>query len=275
MGRAGAAASTVVGGRPEAPMIPQDPGPDEERTRTLGRDKPKPRQKRFYTTATVARAQTGWTVRLDTRTLRTPARGELLLPTETLAQAIADEWSAQDTHIDVIAMPLTRLANVIIDHVAGAAEPVREEIARYAQTDLICYRAEGPDDLVALQAAHWDPLLRYARDQLGAALHTATGVGYVAQDAGALRALRAPLSRLDPWQLTALQQLVSISGSLVIGLALMNGQLTTQDAWAAAELDDQYQISKWGDDPLALDARSGRWRDFAAAAKLLELTRPG
>lgn len=227
--------------------------------------------KRFYALVAVRAEANGFGIVLDDKALKTPRRTAFLMPTAALADAIADEWRAQGETILPAAMPLTRLANSAIDQVAPRQAEVAAEIARFAESDLICYRAEWPADLVARQSATWDPLVDWAGRRYDVALRIATGVIHQPQAPETLERLRGTVHALDPWRLTALHALVTIAGSLVIGLAVLEGALSAADGWTAGRLDDIYQSERWGDDPITKAAETARRYDFDAAARFLLL----
>src|SRR5580704_13789042 len=192
--------------------------------------------RRFYATVATAAVADGYAVRLDDKPVRTPARRVLAAPTLALAEAIAAEWQAQKDVIDPAKMPLTRLANAIIDGVADEPLPVAEEIGKYLASDLLFYLAASPPGLVERQARHWDPILAWARQALGADFKLAQGVVYVAQPEAALTAARAAIPG-DPWRLGAVHTVTTLTGSALIALALARGQLTADEAWQAANVD--------------------------------------
>lgn len=216
--------------------------------------------KRFWTSAEVAEAPGGFAVTLDGRHVKTPAKAPLVVPSRALAEAIAREWQAQDEKIDPATMPVTRGANAAIDKVRTQHAEVAALIADYGGTDLLCYRAEAPRELVARQSEHWDPLLDWAEAALGARLAVTQGVVPVAQPEAALAALGARVAAMDEWQLAALHDLVGITGSLVLGLAVAEGRLTADEAWTLAQLDEDWQAEQWGVDDEAAE-HAGRKRD--------------
>jgi chaperone required for assembly of F1-ATPase len=226
-----------------------------------------PLRQRFYERAEVAEGD-GFTLLLDGKPVRTPARRPLAAPTRDLAEAIAAEWNAQSEFIDAARMPLTRLANSIIDGVADALGPVAEDIARYLGSDLLFYRAGSPAGLVERQARHWDPVLDWARSELGARFTLAQGVIHVAQPEGALAAARAAIPS-DPWRLGALHAATTLTGSALIGLALSRGRLSVEDAWRAAHVDEDWNMEQWGRDDIALAQRAARFAEMQAAARIL------
>lgn len=204
--------------------------------------------KRFWTSAEVAEAPGGFAVTLDGRQVKTPAKAPLVVPSRALAEAIAREWQAQDEKIDPATMPVTRGANAAIDKVRTQHAEVAALIADYGGTDLLCYRAEAPRELVARQSAHWDPLLDWAEAALGARLAVTQGVVPVAQPEATLAALSARVAAMDEWQLAALHDLVGLTGSLVLGLAVAEGRLTADEAWTIAQIDEAWQAEQWGAD---------------------------
>lgn len=204
--------------------------------------------KRFWTSAEVTEAPGGFAVTLDGRQVKTPAKAPLVVPSRALAEAIAREWQAQDEKIDPATMPVTRGANAAIDKVRTQHAEVAALIADYGGTDLLCYRAEAPRELVARQSAHWDPLLDWAEAALGARLAVTEGVVPVAQPEATLAALSARVAAMDEWQLAALHDLVGLTGSLVLGLAVAEGRLTADEAWTIAQIDEAWQAEQWGAD---------------------------
>jgi len=230
------------------------------------------RRRRFWTAAEAVALEAGWGVALDGRPVHTPARAPLVAPTEAAARACAAEWAAQADPFDPATMPVTRALNVAIDRVAGARDAVIDEIAGFGETDLLCYRAPGPQALAARQAAAWDPWLEWARETLGAPLVCAQGVMFAAQPEASLAALREAVAARDPWRLTALHALVSLSGSLVLGLAVEEGA-DPGAAWAASRVDEDWQAEQWGADAEAAEAAARKAADFADAARLSALLR--
>jgi chaperone required for assembly of F1-ATPase len=228
--------------------------------------------KRFYKEAAAEETDGGFALLLDGKTAKTPAQKRLVLPTRALAEAIAAEWAAQESEIDPAKMPLTRLANLAIDRVTEEAAALREEIVRYASSDHVLYRAGEPEGLVTLQAAHWDPILEWARSALGARFILAGGVNFVAQPEAALAAVRAEAEKWPvPFALAALASLTSLAGSALIALALACGRLTAVDAWNAAHVDEDWNTRQWGEDAEAVSRRTQRFSEFEAAAKMLTL----
>lgn len=223
--------------------------------------------KRFYKEVDVA----GGEVRLDARPVKTPARHQLALPNEALAQAIAEEWRAQGERVDPRTMPLTGLANAAIDRVAPDTEGFAAGLARYAEADLLCYRAEGPAPLVARQAALWDPLLAWARRRYDVDFEVVPGVIHRPQPRGTLDRLGHAVRARSAFELAGLSPLVTISGSVVIALAVAERAVALDEAWAAGALDEHWQAEQWGEDAEAAQALEARRRDFAAAARFLSL----
>lgn len=233
-----------------------------------------PRPRRFYKTVAVASDGDTHQVVIDGRTAKTPSKNALALPSRALAEAIVAEWAAQDDVIHAETMPLTRLANTVIDGVTGKEDAVRADIVAFAGSDLVCYRAGSPPGLVAAQADAWDPVLGWARDRLGATFLSAEGVMHVAQPEAALAQVAAALRDLDAWQLTALHQLTTLTGSALLGLAHLDGALTVEQAWQSAHVDENWQMARWGEDAEATARRDQRWRDMRAASRLIELLAP-
>lgn len=229
--------------------------------------------KRFYTDVTVVAEEGGFAIRLDGRPVRTPARASLTLPTAALAEAIAQEWRAQGETVDPASMPMTGLANAAIDHVAPDPATFAEGVARYAQSDLLCYRADGPDTLVARQAAAWEPLLDWARGRYDVTFVVTQGIIPVPQPDETLDRLGAAVAAIDPFILTGLSTLVTLSGSLVCGLAVVEGGHEIGAIWQAAEIDEAWQVEQWGEDAEAAARSVRRADDFATAAAFCALSR--
>lgn len=227
--------------------------------------------KRFWTSVAVAAEGEGHGIRLDGRPLRTPARAPLWVPTPALAEEIAAEWRSAGERVDPRAMPLTGLANAAVDRVATDREAFAASLARYAEADLACYRADGPAALVERQAREWDPLLAWGRRRFDVDFAVTAGVVHVDQPPATVRRLAAAVAALDPFRLAGLSPLVTIGGSLVAALAVLEGGLTVEAAWAAVSLDERWQLEQWGADAEAELALANRERDFLAAARFLAL----
>lgn len=223
--------------------------------------------KRFWKEVTVADRG----ILLDGRPVRTPARAILTLPTDAMAEAVAEEWRAQGEEVDPRAMPITGLANAAIDRVAADPAAFAADLARYGETDLLCYRADAPPPLVDRQATEWDRLLDWARGRYDIHFTLVTGIIHRPQPKATVARLAEAIATNDPFRLAALSPLVTISGSLVIALALNEGAVTAEDAFAAAHLDELWQAEQWGEDDFALEARAVREGDFLNAARFLTL----
>ena len=229
--------------------------------------------RRFWEAAKAIEANGGFAIFLDGRQVKTPAKSDLVLPTAALANAVAEEWNEVGETIDPRAMPLTGLANAAIDHIAPDKESFASGVARYGESDLTCYRAEGPDLLVRWQEEAWDALLAWARRRYDVDFATCTGVMHVSQPPETIRKLSHEVAALDAFQLAGLSTLVTIGGSLVAALAVHEEMMPAEGAWEAISLDDRWQLEQWGDDPEARAALDARRRDFLAAARFLELLR--
>jgi chaperone required for assembly of F1-ATPase len=227
--------------------------------------------KRFWTKVDVVAQDGGWGVTLDDRPVRTPVRAMLLLPTEPLARAVAAEWSAVGETIDPRAMPLTGLANAAIDHAATGRDAFAASLAKYAEADLVCYRAEAPRALVERQAREWDPLLVWARRRFDVDFVVTSGILHVAQPPATVRRLAHAVGVLGPFQLAALSPLVTIGGSLVAALAVLEREMTVEAAWDIVSLDERWQLEQWGSDTEAETVLANRRRDLVAAARFLQL----
>jgi chaperone required for assembly of F1-ATPase len=227
--------------------------------------------KRFWKDVAVELEGDGWTITLDGRAVKTPARASLVLPTQALAEAISDEWRSIEGKIDPRAMPLTGLANAAIDRVAPERQAFAQGLARYAEADLACYRAEGPRELVARQEEQWDALLGWARRRFDVDFVTTSGLMHVVQPAATVERLRYAVSALDPFCLAGLSPLATIGGSLIAALAVLEKAIRPEQAWEAVSVDDRWQLEQWGSDAEAEKALENRRRDFSAAARFLEL----
>ena len=227
--------------------------------------------KRFWKDVAVKREHGGWGILLDGRPVKTPARVALAVPTERLAEAIAEEWRGVGETIDPRAMPVTGLANAAIDRVGPARQGFADGLAKYAEADLACYRADGPDTLVDRQEESWDELLAWARRRYDVDFATTTGLTHVTQPAATVERLAHEVSALDAFRLAGLSPLVTIGGSLVGGLAVLEKAMTPEQVWQAVSLDDQWQLERWGSDAEAEAGLENRRRDFLAAARFLEL----
>ncbi|WP_118855971.1 ATP12 family chaperone protein [Sphingomonas mesophila] len=227
--------------------------------------------KRFWTEVTVAPADGGFAIALDGRRVRTPKRADLVVPSEGLAEAIAAEWAACGEEVDPRAMKLTGMANAAIDHVAPDPEAFAAGLAKYAESDLVCYRAEGPDALVRRQAESWDVLLDWARRRYDVDFACVAGVMHVPQPPATVARLAHAVAVLNPFQLAALSPLVTIGGSLVAALAVLEQALPAEAAWEAVSLDEQWQAEQWGADAEAAAALDARRADFLTGARMLEL----
>lgn len=231
-----------------------------------------PERKRFYQTVDVAETPEGFSVRLDGKPVRTPGKRLLAAPSREIADMIAAEWDAQTETIHPLSMPMTRLANSTIDGVTDNLTAVRDDIAKYFGSDLLFYRAGFPVELVAHQAEHWDPVLRWAADDLGAHFILTEGVMHVAQPDTAIRLAHQALPE-DPWQVAASHLVTTITGSALLALALQHGVRTPDQIWSAAHVDEDWNARQWGEDEEAAARRAARLRDFKAAAAVLNKAR--
>lgn len=222
--------------------------------------------KRFWTDAAVAREDGGYTVHLDGRPVKTPAKAPLLVPTHAMADAIADEWRAVETKIDPNVMPFTRSANAAIDKVAVQFGEVADMLAAYGGSDLLCYRAATPKGLADRQSAGWDPLLDWADQTYGARLVVTVGLMPVPQESGALAALTKPLYTATSFEMAALHDLIAMSGSLVLALAVTQRKLTPSEAWSLSRIDETWQAEQWGVDDGAAQAAEIKRKAFDHAA---------
>lgn len=229
--------------------------------------------KRFYKDVSLAQAEGGHAVLLDGRPVKTPAGNGLILPTETLAAAIAAEWRAQGEQVIPTAMPLLRLANTVIDGVATRRGEVTDAVMRFADNDLLCYRAHQPPDLAARQSAGWDPWLDWARRRHGAHMTLAVGLNHVDQTPEALAALRQAVDQLDLFTLGALHVIASITGSLVLALAVADGAANGAQVFQLSRIDETYQAEKWGEDAEAAKRATALAHELDKAVELMAAAR--
>jgi chaperone required for assembly of F1-ATPase len=232
--------------------------------------------KRFWKEARAVEGAPGYLVELDGRPVRTPAKAALVVPTRALAQGIADEWAAQEDVIRPATMPMTRAANVTIDRVAQERDAVAAMLAEYGGSDLLCYRADGPEALAERQAKAWDALLEWTESVFSVRLRITRGVMPVQQEAEALNRLHDEVKLLDNWALTAFHDLVCLSGSLVIGLAALRGYAPAETLWHVSRIDEIWQEELWGCDQEAQKMAQGKQSDFLNAMRFHDLSRaPG
>lgn len=233
-----------------------------------------PAAKRFYDKVSVERRADGFVVLLDGKPVRTPGKAVLTLPTEAAAALVAGEFEAQGERIDPVTMPAMRLVNTAIDGVAADTQAVLEDILRFAASDLLCYRADAPDALVARQADAWDPVIDWAGARLGARFVLAEGIVHVTQPREAIGAIGIHLAqRAEPLRLAALHLMTALSGSALLALAVEAGELSADSAWAAAHVDEVWNAEQWGEDDEAAARNRARWYDFSAAVRVLSTLR--
>lgn len=232
-----------------------------------------PQRKRFYASAGVAESEGGLAVTLDGRPIRTPSGKQVTVPSRAIAEAIAGEWTAQGETIDPLTMPLTRFANSVVEGVIDRTDLVADDAAKYLGSDLLFYRAGHPEALVARETAHWDPILFWAADTLNAHFILTEGIVHVDQPDAAIRAARAAFPT-DPWSIAALHVVTSLTGSALLALALASGFRDPEQVWAAAHVDEDWNIEKWGADEEVAARRAARLVDFNAAAHILNALNP-
>ena len=230
-------------------------------------------RKRFYTRVASVAAPEGFAITLDEKPVRTPSRKTLTAPVQSLAEMLVAEWSAQAEFIDPMSMPLTRLANSVIDGVVENAAVVAEDIVKFSGSDLLFYRAAHPAELVAREAAAWDPVLFWLADELGAHFIIAEGIIHVSQPEQAVNVVRAALPT-EPWPVAALHLVTTITGSALLAVALWRGKLDADQVWAAAHVDDDWSVEHWGMDEEVAVRRASRKVDFMAAAEVIKVLRP-
>jgi chaperone required for assembly of F1-ATPase len=227
--------------------------------------------KRFWKEASAEPADGGWAIALDGRPVRTPARAPQVVPTEGLAEAIAEEWRSVGEEVDPRAMPLTGLANAAIDRVAPERQAFADGLATYAQADLACYRSEWPPELVERQRGAWDALLAWARRRYDVDFMTTSGLMHVPQPQATIEQLAHAVGALDAFRLAGLSPLVTIGGSLIAALAVLEKAMSAEEAWTAVSVDERWQLEQWGADAEGETALENRRRDFMAAARFLDL----
>lgn len=261
----------------EAGKLLSDPDP----TRRAQKQMKAPLPKRFYKQATVGEGPDGFSVLLDGKRVRTPARKMLAAPSRAVAEALAAEFEAQAEHIDPATMPLLRLVNTALDGIAGNEQAIVEDMQRFASSDLLCYRADGPRGLVERQTEHWDPVLDWARSALGARFVLAEGVMHVEQPREAIAAIGIHVATLSatgtgvpqnaaPLALAALHTVTTLTGSALLALALARSFLEADAVWSAAHIDEDWNVEQWGEDAEAKARRAYREREFRAAALILQ-----
>ena len=227
--------------------------------------------KRFYKSVGIAEEESGFSVRLDDRPVKTPAKKPLLLPNRRLAEAVANEWDEQPEDIDAYKMRLTRLANSAIDRVTEHRQAVAGEVAGFADTDLVCYRAAEPAPLAERQEEGWGPLVSWVAERHGITLYTTTGLLPVAQRNESLKAVETVVKSFDAFSLAGLHLVTSACGSVVLGLAVADGRIDGASAWELSLIDETFQIENWGEDPETIKRRTGLLDDITAAAEYLLL----
>ncbi len=246
-----------------AGQSPLDPNESARRTMRASQ------RKRFYENAATNEVEGGFAVTLDRRPIRTPSGRQIVVPNRDVADAIAAEWNAQGEVLDPLTMPLTRFANSVVEGVVDRVEAVTEDVAKYLHSDLLFYRAGHPEALVAREASHWDPVLFWAADRLGAHFILAEGIMHVRQPDSALEAARAALPE-DPWSIAAMHVVTTLTGSALLALALKYRVLDPNQVWAAAHVDEDWNAELWGMDEEVASRRAARLVDFRAAVRILE-----
>ncbi len=232
-----------------------------------------PRRRRFYARAGLVEAPAGFVITLDDKPVRTPSGRTLAAPNREIADRVVAEWDGQQETIDPLTMPMTRLANSVIDAVVDRVEAVTDDVAKYFGSDLLFYRAGHPEALVAREAAHWDPIVFWAADALGAHFILAEGIVHVRQPDSAIAAACAALPT-NAWSIAALHVVTTLTGSALLALALMHGVIDQDQAWAAAHVDEDWNIEQWGGDEEVAARRAARRVDFRAAASILKSLNP-
>ncbi|WP_425045051.1 ATP12 family chaperone protein [Primorskyibacter sp. S87] len=227
--------------------------------------------KRFWKGSAVVEADGGFTVELDGRRVKTPAKAALILPTRPMAEAAAAEWDAQEKEVNPETMPVTRSANAAIDKVSVQHDEVAEMLAAYGDSDLLCYRADSPEALNRRQADQWDPVLDWATTEFGVRLEPRVGVIHAPQDSSALQSLSAAVHALDDFRLAAFHDLVSLSGSLILGFAAARGWRGADEIWSLSRLDEKWQEELWGEDEEATQQAELKRQAFLHAKRFYDL----
>jgi chaperone required for assembly of F1-ATPase len=231
--------------------------------------------KRFYKSVSVESTEGGWDVRLDGKVIRSPAKAPLVFASLALARGVADEWEAQGEQVQPNAMPLMQLSSTAVDVIGKQRDGIIAAVAKYAETDLLCYRAEHPRELIDRQARAWQPLLDWATLRYDAPLHVCTGLMPKPQPADATRALRHAVEALDDWTLSGLQSATGACGSLVVALALIEGRIDAAEAFEVSQIDETFQIEQWGEDPEATKRRAALREDIVSARRFVDLLHAG
>jgi chaperone required for assembly of F1-ATPase len=242
---------------------------EDERWERLSRDRiHRPLPKRFYKSVAVT-DQLG--IALDGRTVKTPLKAALVLPTRALAEAVAAEWDAQIEVINPHAMPLTKLANTAIDRAISEKSKITAEILEFASSDMVCYRAESPAGLVHRQTTHWDPIIAWAKADMNVDFKTVSTITHERQSSVALQAMEAHIKSFDPFSFVAVHNLTTLTGSALLATMVAAGKILPHAAWLAANVDEDWQIETWGEDAEASARRAGRLKEFSACVKFVNL----
>jgi chaperone required for assembly of F1-ATPase len=250
-------------------LFEQDKGEKPVDPRQSARQSARPvLRNRFYTAVATAEVPGGFAVTLDGKQMRTPAGRVLAVPTGQVVDALRAEWDAQRPAIDPARMPMTRLINSIADGVVDNPQETADELVKYLGSDLLFYRADGPDRLVAKQAAAWDPVIRWAADELGARFVLAEGIVHARQSDHAIEAARKAIPA-DGWSVGALHSVTTLTGSALLALALLHGFADAEAVWRAAHVDEDWNFETWGNDDLAMTRRAAREEEFNVAALVL------
>ena len=243
----------------------------DQRFERLSRDRiVRPMPKRFYKSVSVTDRLE---IALDGRIVKTPLKVPLVLPSRALADAIAAEWDAQNEFIHLGAMPLTKLANTAIDRVTAERSSITAEIIEFAGSDMVCYRSDKPQSLVALQSKHWDPVITWVRGALNANFETVDSITHIAQSLDAVGGVRAHVNSLDGFTFAAVHNLTTLSGSALVALMLAAGAMSSDEAWVATNVDEDWQVATWGRDDEAEVRRAGRLREFLACVNFINLAK--
>ncbi len=246
--------------------------PDERMRRLITGQFNKVLPRRFYKAVEVSDNNS---IFLDGKAIKTPLKSNLRLPTKALAQAVAAEWQAQKDVIDPETMPLTKLANTAIDRATAEHQIIVDEITQYAGSDMVCYFAEGPRELISRQQQHWQPVHDWVVEKLYATFRKGAGITHITQPPETLESIRLHVAQFDPWQLTAVYVLTTLTGSALLSLMLQASAINPEDAWKAAHVDEDFQIEQWGEDDEAVRRRAWRKREYDGLAGFFDLLKVG
>ena len=228
--------------------------------------------KRTWDTVEVKRTEAGFLVALDDRPVVTPAKNPLLLPSNALANRVANEWKEQDTEVIPAKMPFTRLSNSALDKVSVQFKEVADILSEFGETDLFYYRASSPAELIKKQTTAWDPFLDWVKNSMNVSVNVSSGVMFIEQDDGEMDKLKAPIYRMTPFQLAGFHEIVTISGSLIAAYAIINNAFMVDQVWSASRVDEEWQIEQWGSDEEAMAVSEKKYNDFKIGCEFYQIS---